>query len=410
MSETNWAGNITFRAREVHRPATLDELRRIVAASDRLRALGTRHSFNRIADTTGDLVSTAALPPTVEISDNTVTVAAGLRYGEFVGQLHTAGFALPNLGSLPHLSVAGAVATGTHGSGQDNGNLATAVSGIQFVTAEGDVVNLGRDDADFTAVVVGLGAFGVVTALTLDLEPTFQLAQHVYENLPADQFARHTNEILGAGYSVSLFTDWRDDTIRQVWVKGPYADLDETWLGATRAERNVNPVPGMSGANCTEQLGVTGPWYQRLPHFRLEFTPSAGDELQTEYFVPRENAIDAFRALDRIGARIAPVLRICEIRTVAADDLWLSPAYGRDSAAFHFTWLPDTEAVRSVLTAIEEQLAPYGARPHWGKLFNLDATTLSGRYDRYPDFRNLITRYDPQGKFRNEFIEAYFTE
>ena len=409
MSETNWARNITFRG-QVHRPASLDELRRIVAAAGQVRPLGTGHSFNRIADTPGDLVSVAGLPPTVEIHDNTVTVAGGLRYGEFVGRLHDAGFALHNLGSLPHISVAGAVATGTHGSGQGNGNLATAVSGVQLVTAEGDLVDLTRQDADFAAVVVGLGAFGVVTAVTLDLRPAFEIAQHVYENLPAAEFAAHTDEILGAGYSVSAFTDWRTDHLRQVWVKGPHQELDDNWLGATPAAHNVNPVPGMSGENCTEQLGITGPWYQRLPHFRLEFTPSAGDELQTEYFVPRENVVDAYKALDKIREQIAPVLQICEIRTIAADDLWLSPAYGRDSAAFHFTWFQDEEAVRPVLSAIEEQLAPYGTRPHWGKLFNLGASTISGRYDRYADFRGLIKRYDPTGKFRNEFIDAYFTE
>jgi xylitol oxidase len=410
MAELNWAGNVTFGARQVYRPSSLDELRRVVAGSDRIRPLGTAHSFNRIADTSGDQVSIAGLPPRVDIDAerSTVTVAGGLRYGEFAGRLHEAGFALRNLASLPHISVAGAVATGTHGSGQGNGNLATEVAAVRLVTSEGDVVDVRRGDADFNAVVVGLGVFGVVTDVTLDLRPTFEISQYVYENLPAERFVAHADEVLASGYSVSLFTDWRDDRINQVWVKGPGAGWapELAWLGATLADGPRHPVPGMSAESCTEQLGVLGPWHQRLPHFRLEFTPSSGEELQSEYFVPRTEAVAAFQALQELRQSISPVLQISEIRTIAADDLWLSPSNGRDSIAFHFTWIKDTEAVGPVVSAIEDRLAPYGARPHWGKLFA--STALRDRYDRYADFHRLSTEYDPTGKFRNEFVDRLF--
>ncbi|MEE6262257.1 FAD-binding protein [Plantactinospora sonchi] len=412
---TNWAGNITFEAARLHRPGSVPELQELVAASDRVRPLGTGHSFNRIADTTGDLVSVADLPPVVEIDTDRaqVTVSAGLRYGEFAAQLHEAGFALHNLGSLPHISVAGAVATATHGSGLTNGNLATAVSALELVTADGELRTLTRQDDGFPGAVVGLGALGVVTRLTLDLVPTFEISQYVHDNLPWHRIASDQEELLGAGYSVSLFTDWTGPRINQVWVKrrtdaGDGWRPEPGWLDATLAETPRHPVPGMSAVHCTEQLGVPGPWHARLPHFRLEFTPSSGEELQSEYFVARHHLVEALAALADIADRIAAVLQISEIRTVAADELWLSPAYRRDSAALHFTWIADTEAVLPVLAAIEERLAPYDARPHWGKLFGVPPEVVRGRYDRYADFVALAGRYDPSGRFRNDLLDTYF--
>ncbi|MEQ4302255.1 D-arabinono-1,4-lactone oxidase [Plantactinospora sp. B6F1] len=417
----NWAGNVDFRARRLHRPGSLAELRSLVAGSDRIRVLGTGHSFNRIADTTGDLVSVAGLPPVLEVdrAAGTVTVSAALRYGDLVGELDRAGFALHNLGSLPHISVAGACATGTHGSGPTNGNLGTSVAALELVTADGDLVTLRRDadGEDFLGAVVGLGALGVVTRLTLDLVPTFEIAQYVYDDLPRDRLDTHAAEILGAGYSVSLFTDFTGPRINQVWVKrrvdaigaGAGAGAVEPyWHGATLAAEPRHPVPGMSAVHCTEQLGVPGPWHARLPHFRLDFTPSSGEELQSEYFLPAEHLVAALAALDGIADRIAAVLQISEIRTIAADELWLSPSHRRDSVALHFTWVKETEAVMPVLAAIEERLAPYAPRPHWGKVFVTPPGQLRDRYDRYADFAKLTHRYDPTGKFRNEMLDRYF--
>jgi xylitol oxidase len=414
---TNWAGNVTFSAQRVSRPESLGELRRIVAGRERVRALGTGHSFNPIADTPGDLVSVAGLPRVMEIDARraTVTVSAGLRYGELVGQLDAAGWALRNLGSLPHISIAGACATGTHGSGDANGNLATAVSALQMVTAGGDVVTASREDdgEQFDGLVVALGTLGIVTSLTLDLVPAFGIRQYVYEALPRDQLAEHLPDILASGYSVSLFTTWRGGPVEQVWRKclaGPGdSPLPEPsrWHGAVLAGHPLHPVPGMSPENCTEQLGVPGPWHLRLPHFRLEYTPSSGEELQSEYLVPREQASAALAAIDYIRDLVAPVLQISEIRTVAADGLWLSPSYRRPSVAIHFTWIKDTRAVLPVLAAIEEQLAPLLARPHWGKLFTVSPEVVRGLYERLPDFQRLRGHYDPAGKFGNEMVDAY---
>jgi xylitol oxidase len=414
---TNWAGNVTFSAQRVSRPASVGELRRIVAGSERVRALGTGHSFNPIADSPGDLVSVAGLPKVMEIDAGqaTVTVSAGLRYGELAGQLDAAGWALRNLGSLPHISIAGACATGTHGSGDANGNLATAVSALQMVTAGGDLVTASREDDGerFGGLVVALGTLGIVTSLTLDLVPAFRIRQYVYERLPRDQLDEHLPDIFASGYSVSLFTTWRGGPVDQVWRKclaGP-GDSPEPepsrWRGAALAGHPLHPVPGMPPENCTEQLGLPGPWHLRLPHFRLEFTPSSGEELQSEYLVPREQASAALAAIDRIRDRVAPVLQISEIRTVAADELWLSPSYRRPSVAIHFTWIKDTSAVLPVLAAIEEQLAPLLARPHWGKLFTVSPEVVRGLYERLPDFQRLRGHYDPAGKFGNEMVDAY---
>ena len=413
---TNWAGNVTFSATRIHRPASVAELQRLVAAGARVRALGTGHSFSPIADTPGDLVSVAGLPKimTVDAERATVTVSAGVRYGELAPHLHAAGYALRNLASLPHISVTGACATGTHGSGNSNGNLATAVCAMEMITAGGDAVTMSREaDGDqFRGSVVGLGALGIVTTLSLDIVPAFGIRQYVYENLPHEQLYEHLTDIFASAYSVSLFTDWRSPRIRQVWLKQRAGEHDPPtpgtrWYGALAADGPRHPVPGLPASNSTQQLGVPGPWHERLPHFRLDFTPSAGDELQSEYLLPRRLAADALRAIATIGDRVAPVLRISEIRTVAADDLWLSPSYRQDSLAIHFTWINDVPAVMPVLAMIEDRLAPFGARPHWGKLFTTSPAAVSRLYDRLPDFQRLLRSLDPDGKFRNKFVDTY---
>jgi len=413
---TNWAGNVTFGAERFHRPASVPELQHLVARSRRVRALGTGHSFNRLADSPGDLVSVAGLPRLIEVDtpNAAVTISAGLRYGEVATALNQAGRALRNLGSLPHISVAGACTTGTHGSGDTNGNLATAVSGLELVTADGDLVTVSRD-ADpgrFCGTVVGLGALGIVTRLTLDTVPAFNVRQYVYEGMPYEQVAEHFDEIASSAYSVSLFTDWRSPRIRQAWLKRRADAVDSPapeprWMGGRLADGPRNPVPGMPASYCTEQLGVPGPWHERLPHFRLEFVPSSGDELQSEYLLPRAGAIDALQALDQIAGRLAPVTHIAEIRTIAPDDLWLSPSYRRDSVAFHFTWINDWPAVAPVLAQVEERLAPLHARPHWSKLFGISPETLGRLYPRLGDFRRLMHGCDPAGKFRNDLLEHY---
>jgi len=336
-----------------------------------------------------------------------------MRYGQFALHLHREGYALPNLASLPHISVAGACATATHGSGVHNGSLSTAVLALELVTADGELRTLSREkDGDqFAGAVVSLGGLGVITRLTLDLTPTFDVQQDVYENLPLAELEAHFDTITASAYSVSFFTDWRDDKINQVWLKHRVIDQPSNaapdLFGARRASANRHPLPGISAVNCTEQMGIPGPWYERLPHFRMDFTPSSGEELQTEYLVPRQHAMQAIHAVNRLSATVSPLLQTSEIRLIAADDLWMSPFYKQACIGLHFTWQKKWDAVKPVLPLIEAALDPFGARPHWGKLFTMSASKVQSLYERLPDFKNLLRAYDPQGKFHNAFLDKY---
>ncbi|MFI2206829.1 FAD-binding protein [Streptomyces sp. NPDC020192] len=409
---TNWARTITYQAREFHRPRTVDALAALVTDSARVRVLGSGHSFNRIADPGPDgvLVSTAGLPPETEVDTvaRTVRVSGGVRYAELARSVHAHGLALPNMASLPHISVAGSVATGTHGSGVTNGPLASAVREVELIVADGSAVTIGRDDPRFDGAVTSLGALGVVTALTLDLEPAYEVEQHVFTELPLEGL--DFTAVAAAGYSVSLFTDWREPGFRQVWVKRRTDQPAARFPWAAPATEPLHPVPGMPAQNCTEQLGVPGPWHERLPHFRAEFTPSNGEEIQSEYLLPRSAAVDALGAVDGIRSAVAGVLQICEVRTIAADPQWLSPAHGRDSVALHFTWVRDEAAVLPVVRRLEEALAPFDPRPHWGKVHEIPSTVVRGRYARLADFRHLVRSLDPAGKFTNAFVRDLLDE
>jgi len=409
MSErvANWAGNVVFGARQVHRPGSVDEVRSLIAGGGPLRVLGSGHSFNRMADTTGDLVSLAALPRVVAVAPDrkSVRVDGGIRYGDLAVALEKEGLALHNTASLPHISVAGAVATATHGSGVRNANLASAVSGLEFLDGTGSLVTLSRDNSDLSGAVVGLGALGVVTALTLDVVPTFSLRQYVYDNVPRASISGHLPEMLADGYSVSLFTDWTGLDANMAWLKRA-EPMSGEWFGASPADGPRHPVPGMPAQNSTDQSGEPGPWHTRLPHFRMEFTPSAGAELQSEWHVAASDGLAAIDAVASIRTRVASVLQVCEIRAIAADDLWLSPNYQRDSIALHFTWIADTDAVLPVVASVEEALAPLHPRPHWGKIFTAAPEAITAEYPRFGDFRDLVRRHDPAGVFRNEWLDA----
>ena len=403
---TNWAGNISFGS-PLERPASVPELQELVAGSEKLRVLGTGHSFNKIADSTGTLVTVADLPKVIEVGDGGVTVSAGLRYGEITAALQSRGLALHNLGSLPHISVAGACSTGTHGSGDTNGPLADAINAITFVDAAGELVTLTRDDPDFAGSIISLGALGVTVSLTLDVQPSYEISQVVYDGLPVDRLGSDFAEVMRSAYSVSAFTDWVDPDV-MVWRKQRAgAPIETEWLGAQVADGPRHPIKVMPADYATQQGGVPGPWNERLPHFRLEFTPSNGDELQSEYFVPRARAAEAFEVLRALGNQLAPVLQVSEVRTIAADELWLSPSQGRDSVALHFTWIQDEAAVLPVVAALEDAVNPLGARPHWGKVFAADAAYLRSSYPKVADFIELAAKYDPAGKFRNPYLEKY---
>ncbi len=408
MTRRNWAGNLAYRARQLHRPATVEQLADVMASADSIRVLGSRHSFSDIADA-DEQVSLDALSPdfVVDRDAGTVSCGAWLTYGRLADALAAEGLALANLASLPHISVAGAVATASHGSGDQNGNLATGVAGLELMTTAGELVACTRGDPDFDGLVVGLGALGAVVRVTLDVEPAYEVRQHVFEGMSWATLGEHFDAVMASGYSVSAFSRWGEN-VEQVWVKsrvGPDVVLPEGDLfGARAATVNLHPLIGMDPINATPQLDEPGLWSDRLPHFRMGFTPSSGDELQSEYLMPRRHAPAAIEAMLTLSTLVSPLVQVAEIRTVAADRLWMSPAYEQDLVAFHFTWVPDAAAVSRALDAIERVLAPFEARPHWGKVFNLPADAIAPLYPRFDDFGELRNRWDPRGALCNPWL------
>jgi alditol oxidase len=409
----NWAGNITFSTKNIRYPQTVSELQGLLKNQPKLKALGTRHCFNRIGDSTDELVISGKLNKVIGIDESakTVTVEGGIRYGELAPWLDSKGYALHNLASLPHISVAGSITTGTHGSGIKNGNLSSAVTGLEIILADGTLINVSEagDPEKLQAMTVSLGAIGFITKVTLRIQPSFKVRQRVFLNMPFANLKDHFEEIMSAGYSVSLFYDWQTDKINEVWIKSRVDAGDNhsgaDFFGATAATRNVHPIVANSPENCTDQMGVPGAWYERLPHFKMGFTPSNGAELQTEYFVPLKHAVDAMEAVRQLGKAIGPHLFITEIRTIAEDNLWMSPCYKQTSVAIHFTWKPETEAVTRLLPQIEKALEPFHPKPHWGKVFVMPADTLASRYEKMDEFKKLVAAYDPKGKFRNQFLD-----
>jgi alditol oxidase len=405
----NWAGTYRYRAHQIHRPASVEEVQELVARLPRVRVLGSRHCFSDIGDS-DEVISLDRLPPDIVLDREaqTVSLSGALRYGDLATYLNEHRLALANLASLPHITVAGAVATATHGSGERLGNLATAVAGVQLVTSDGDLVERRRGEPDFEGMVVGLGALGVATRLTLAVEPAFEVSQRVYEGLSWDAAIGRFDEIEKMAYSVSLFTSW-GDTVEQVWIKrrtdDRTDDAPDHLFGASAATVQRHPIAGMDPSNCTPQLGLPGLWSHRLPHFAMAHTPSAGEEIQSEYLVPRHHAVQAIDAVRRLAHRFRPLLQIGELRLVAADELWMSPQYRTDTLGIHFTWVRDEDAVRAVLPEVEAALDPFEARPHWGKLFLADASSIGPRYERRADFLRLAERLDPPGAFRNAWFE-----
>ena len=412
-----WAGTHTFTAPRHLDATSIEQVQETVSraarAGERVRALGTRHSFNGLADTTGTLIGVTAIDPDPVLDEaaRTVTFGGGIRYGALAAWLEQRGWALHNMGSLPHISVAGATATATHGSGNSLGVLSTAVRALDYVAADGSRVTVRQGDPDFAGMVVGLGAFGIVVRVTLAVEPSFRVRQDAFHGLPWSVVLGDLEGVTGSAYSVSLFTDWLSDDVQLAVLKTRLTAHDDEapvvgdeFFGATR-EDGLSIFGRVDDENTTQAGGVPGPWHQRLPHFRFDGTPSVGDEIQTEYFVDRSDGPDALRAIRALGERIAPHLHITELRTAAADELWLSGAYQRPMLAIHFTWKPEPDAVHALLPEIEAALAPFDARPHWGKVNLVDAETLARVHPRLADSRALFERLDPTGMFSNDYLE-----
>jgi xylitol oxidase len=399
----NWAQNVQYSG-VVLEPESEAELLTLVAESSSVRALGSRHSFNRIADCAGTLLSMRKLNKILEYDDRsgTVIVEGGITYAELCRFLQSRGRALPNLASLPHISIAGAIATGTHGSGDKLQNLGAPIRGIEFVRANAEKNWVARGDDIFDAHVVHLGKLGLISKLEIETIPAYEMQQHVYVSLRYETALNKFDSITSSATSVSMFTRWGPSEIEQVWLKN--RDLTpprEDFFGATLAKVKLHPLSGFDPTPCTEQ-GFIGPWHERLPHFRPELEPSgAGAELQSEYIIPRASAREAIQAMLAIGQELEPLLLTSEIRTMAGDTFWMSPAFGSDRVGIHFTWKPVEDAVRKILPKLESSLLPLGARPHWGKIYSEENIQFEALYPRWADFCDLSRELDPKGKFRN---------
>lgn len=407
--ERNWAGNYTYRAEKLHRPTTIEQVQEIIANAASVHVLGSRHSFNDIADS-WELISLENLPADVVVDHEaqTVSLGGGVKYGNLVKTLNDEGVALHTLASLPHISVAGAVATATHGSGVTCGNLGTAVAGLEIVTSSGEIIKASRGDPDFDGLVVGLGALGAVTRISLDVQPAYEVKQRVFEGLSWKALYDHFDEITSCGYSVSIFTRW-GETNDQVWVKSRTDEPDRVegdLFGAGAATVDRHPIVELDPTPCTPQRGRPGLWSDRLPHFRMSYTPSSGEEIQSEYLFPRRHAMGAIGAVRALADGIRPILQVSEIRRVAADRLWMSMNYEEDSVGIHFTWKREPDAVQQMVAQIEDALTPFEARPHWGKIFHADAAAIALLYKRHSDFVRLVERLDPRGAFRNSWLKA----
>jgi len=406
----NWSKNVDFNDRAYLQPESLAELQELIRTNQKIRARGTAHCFNEIANTSSYAINLAKMPRTITVDPEkkSVLVAAGLTYGELAPVLHAQGWALSNMASLPHISIAGSISTGTHGSGIQNQNLANQVLSLDLVTAEGELRHIDRTNPAFNALVVGLGLGGIVYQYELKIEPTYEIRQVIYPEIPLDVLQRNFDQIMGTAYSVSYFTDWSSAQVGNLWCK--FRDnevIPESVGGSSKADKKYHPIPSVDPVACTEQLGAEGDWHDRLSHFKLEFTPSVGEEIQSEFFIDRKDASAAIEAVAQLGAEITPLLWITELRTIAADNLWLSGAFERDTLAIHFTWKKE-DAIYPVIAKVEAALRPFNYRPHWGKVFTADAGYLEGVYPKINEFKALVEALDPTKKFENSFTRSVF--
>ena len=403
----NWSGTVTFSDSNTFAPATTAELAEIIATNPKVRARGSAHCFNAIADTDAISVTFEKLPHELVIDKEKqiVTVSAGIKYGELAVALEKRGWGLHNMASLPHISVAGAIATATHGSGVGNGNLATAVRGLEVILPDGSFKKINSDSSEFAGYVVGLGVAGIVISVDLAIEPTFNIEQTVYRAMSRETYAANLDEIMSLAYSVSYFTTWAAAGGGEVWAKFRSGSVaPETLFEAYPATSNRHPLPGLNPEPCTEQMAVSGPWHLRLPHFKMEFTPSAGDEIQSEFFVDRKDAPAALAALEKIAPQINEILWVTEIRAIAADELWMSPHYQRDCIGIHFTW-KKVDAVYEFVKVVEAVLAPFNYRPHMGKVYSASPEYIRSVMPKMSDFVRLVKEIDPMNKFGNAMTD-----
>ncbi|KAI1701064.1 FAD binding domain-containing protein [Ditylenchus destructor] len=409
----NWGDNFLFSTQNIQYPTTVEEVQEIVQNADKVRVVGTRHSFSTCADSPDTILSTLALKNIIGFDDSvpSITVQAGIAYTDLNPYLQYLGFALPNLATLAEISVGGASQTGAHGSGLSNQCLASHIRSLKIVLANGTLATYGPNDPELKAIALGVGAFGVITQVELKVEPTFNITNYFFLNMTAQNLYDHFDEIENTGYTAQLFTDFSTPGVwGQIMImdrSGSNANIGslQNLYGATRATTKVSPILALPPTYLVDQ-GVEQPWYFGLVDYHLGLSGFDGGEIQSEYFLPYENAVAAIKAVTTLSDLIAPRVHTMLIRTIKGDDLWLSEMYSQSSVvAIHFTWKLNMTAVMEVLPQIEQLLIPYCAKPHWGKVFAQGPETFLHCYPKLADFKQLAEQLDPTHKFRNQFLE-----
>lgn len=396
----NWGGNFNYSTQNIQYPRSVAEVQQIVKNAGKLRVVGSRHSFSKIADSECTMLSTIGLNKIIGINGSipSVTVQGGLTYTDLLTSLNTAGFALPNLASLAEISVGGAASTNAHGTGVANQALANHIRSMEIVLANGSLLTIGPNDPRLKGMAAGLGAFGVVTQLELKLVPAFNITTYTYVNMPVQNSYENFAALQNMGFGVLLVNMF---TAPDAWnIAIVYARSD--------ANNTAMLTSNLFGGTLVSQ--TTQPSYLALLSIaQIGLSGVDGNEIQTEYFVPISKAVEAIKAVTAVAnsTNIFPSLATAfVIRTIASDDLWMSEYYGNDTmVAIHFSWQNNVTAVEAVLPQLERAMIPYGARPHWGKMFTMEPEDFLPHYPKVNEFKKLAEQLDPKGKFRNEFLE-----
>uniref|UniRef100_A0A915D0Y3 FAD-binding PCMH-type domain-containing protein n=1 Tax=Ditylenchus dipsaci TaxID=166011 RepID=A0A915D0Y3_9BILA len=414
----NWGGNFNFSTQDIKYPTTTAGVQQLVKeCKGKIRPVGTRHSFSEIANTNDTLICLVHmnLILSVDPSVPSVTVQAGITYTDLIPFLQSIGLAIPMMASLGEISIAGAINTAVHGSGAGIGNLATQVLGLQMVLADGSVVQYskGQNDTELAAATVGLGALGIVTQVTLQAQPTYNLAINVFENMDMSVLDTQLYNITHSGYAINMWSTFgTPGVLDQVWITtkvdsngvNAYGNVSQLY-GAPAATAQSSPIAALPPTYVVPQMGIVGPYYERLTDYDLGLSGQEGQQTQSEYYVDFDDFVPALKALQTLSAEINAVVYVALFRITEKDELWMSPQYKKTTMAIHFSWQPKLDQVMALLPKIEAALAPFNPIPHWGKLYTLKPEQYLPLLPKYPEWREQVELHDPTHKFRNKWLE-----
>ena len=426
----NWAKTVYYN-HTIHYPKTVEEIQHILQYHAKIRVLGSMHSFNNITklpqEFNGVYISMSNMNQVIKCCrGERVTIQPGITFGELGEYLHERNFGFHNMASLPHITVGGAISTGTHGAGVFNGNLASHVMQVKLISADGKLrtYRIGQDP-EFQHIPVSFGLAGIIVEIELDIVPDYDIQQCIYENLPFNTIKKSDYKTaFSSAYSFSIFTQWKNRKFTSIWAKyrlrkGRNGNEESIMIDCPDMNKikpssnKVHPLPGGDTSFVSGGIGKNykEPGYVGLPHFLMEGVPSQGEELQSEYFVSShmfDVVIEVLFHHFEENPKLYDLLYVSEMRFVAGDKLTLSPQHVLGSSiGFHFTWKKEFDQVVDALKGIENVLKPYNALPHMGKLFTMTGRELEGKYGQrnLRAFQSFVAPLDPLKKFVNPFLQ-----